>query len=156
MGLNSKPSSAVTDRMATFKIVDVETLPKHKIALKLQEAIERFRAMDPEVEYHDGTQVKLSWFDNHPRRSWGGCDGAAQAFAEFAENLCIEYVPSWNHYDSLIRSGDLPYQKHLYGDECHAYAMVKDEAGEVLFVVDWTAAQFGYQEFPLLWSRTNV
>ena len=45
----------------------------------------------------------------------------------------------------------IPYRKHLWGDTCHALVSVEIEGW--LLMIDWSAAQFGYREFPLLWEE---
>lgn len=135
----------------------VGCLVEAPLGQQLAESIAAFDHEQQAVGYYDGTLVSLDYCRS-ARASWGACDGASRAFADFliSRNVSARYVGSGLFVtDSLFNDKTLPYQPHLYGEEHHAYVEVHDQQGQVAFAVDWTAAQFGYEEFPLVWARQD-
>lgn len=137
----------------------VEGQPTSHAVLILTEAIEAFRAAKPQffVAYSkSASTLPLSAFTD-PVCAWGACDEVSEAFAHFLQEkgLNAQYIRSGSFVNNnLIQSGVIPYQEHLFEEEHHAYVAVVEE-GVQKYVVDWTAAQFGYTQFPLVWQQQN-
>lgn len=85
-----------------------------------------------------------------PETACGLCDRAAASFNSFCEQYGLEATMT----PFLASPDELGYtDRPVKGGGVHFASIVK-HAGDQL-MVDWTAAQYGYHEFPLIQRRVN-
>jgi hypothetical protein len=98
----------------------------------------------------NGVLVPVESFRD-PQRALAQCSASAHHFAEF---LCGLGIDAW--VDRWDESRGPPSKEYGYEDrplvdgyeERHFLTLIEHESET--YTVDWTAAQFGYQEFPLV------
>lgn len=130
---------------------------------QVDQLIDRFLERDlTEIERADADQFSdddrdvyqpLAWMRDG-KRAWGWCHVLAGQFARFLEH---EGVTAWSSEDEFGSEGltytalgytDAPGVKGQGWIKFHCVTLV-EEAGE-RFMVDWTASQYGYAEFPMV------
>jgi hypothetical protein len=129
-----------------------------RLPKRLARLIEGFRNLNPEFEAVSSEDGEYTWYHlediKDPNKAWGSCDSVSKEFMKYLLDAnvfggSIAFYSSANN--ALFDSGRLNYNSHIDEETQHSFVLI-DLFG-CSYIVDWSAAQFGYKEFPLVWTQ---
>lgn len=121
---------------------------------------------DPSGRPDDPYDVEEWWWDIEEEGGWqnstGKCGDVAKFFADWVRDRGYPFRVwgSGEDPDHPLGSDWDPYDLNLYGyedrtefgnplDDSHQATFIESASGEI-YMVDWTASQFGYREWPMV------
>lgn len=124
-------------------------------------SVAQFYKLNPRFQAVCSKKGDTTWYRLHeivedPWKAWGSCDGVSIAFSKFLfDNRRSYYFNRVTYHDSVnnLLFESMAYRKHIEDETQHAF--VELGIDEETYIVDWSAGQFGYKDFPLIWKQTK-